>query len=82
RRKRAGTRAARTRTGTSAAFMDMMFLLPVAALLTGRVLVNVTYPDFLLHFVPMSIVLTLFAFLWRATATFMPHDAKLLGWEG
>ncbi|MBY5580230.1 glycosyltransferase family 2 protein [Rhizobium leguminosarum] len=64
------------------AFMAMMFLLPVAALLTGRVFVNVTYPDFLLHFVPMSIVLTLFAFFWRATATFRPHDAKLLGWEG
>ncbi|MBY3212648.1 glycosyltransferase family 2 protein [Rhizobium laguerreae] len=64
------------------AFMAMMFLLPVAALLTGRVFVNVAYPDFLLHFVPMSIVLTLFAFFWRATATFRPHDAKLLGWEG
>ncbi|MGO7550700.1 hypothetical protein AB9E34_33925, partial [Rhizobium leguminosarum] len=38
--------------------------------------------EFLLHFVPMSIVLTLFAFFWRATATFRPHDAKLLGWEG
>ncbi|MBB2678182.1 UNVERIFIED_ORG: cellulose synthase (UDP-forming) [Rhizobium esperanzae] len=64
------------------AFMAVMFLLPVAALLTGHVFVKVTYPDFLLHFAPISIVLTLFAFFWRATATFRPHDAKLFGWEG
>ncbi|MDF0695876.1 glycosyltransferase [Rhizobium sp. MC63] len=64
------------------AVMAVMFLLPVAALLTGHVFVNVTYPDFLLHFAPTSIALTLFAFFWRATATFRPHDAKLFGWEG
>ncbi|MBB4235416.1 glycosyltransferase family 2 protein [Rhizobium esperanzae] len=64
------------------AFMAVMFLLPVAALLTGHVFVDVTYPDFLLHFAPISIVLTLFAFFWRATRTFRPHNAKLFGWEG
>ncbi|ARO28094.1 glycosyltransferase family protein [Rhizobium sp. NXC14] len=64
------------------AVMAVMFLLPVAALLTGQVFVNVTYPDFLLHFAPMSIVLMLFAFFWRATGTFRPQDAKLFGWEG
>ncbi|RUM18395.1 N-acetylglucosaminyltransferase [Rhizobium vallis] len=62
--------------------MAAMFLLPVAALLTGQVFVNVTYPDFLLHFTPTSIVLTLFAFFWRATGTFRPYNAKLFGWEG
>lgn len=64
------------------AFMAVMFLLPVAALLTGHGFVDVTYPDFLLHFVPISIVLTLFAFFWRATGTFRPNNAKLFGWEG
>ncbi|EJZ17074.1 glycosyltransferase family 2 protein, partial [Rhizobium sp. Pop5] len=64
------------------AFMAVMFLLPVAALLTGQVFVNVTYPDFLLHFTPISIVLTLFALFWRATGTFRPYNAKLFGWEG
>ncbi|MGO8655522.1 hypothetical protein ACC771_07405, partial [Rhizobium ruizarguesonis] len=64
------------------AFMAVMFLLPVAALMTGQVFVNVTYPDFLLHFAPISVVLTLFAFFWRATGTFRPHDPKLFGWEG
>ncbi|OWV68667.1 N-acetylglucosaminyltransferase [Rhizobium sp. R339] len=64
------------------AFMAVMFLLPVAALLTGHIFVDVTYPDFLLHFAPMSIVLMLFAFFWRATGTFRPYNAKLFGWEG
>ncbi|MBX5185973.1 glycosyltransferase [Rhizobium sp. NZLR3b] len=64
------------------AFMAVMFLLPVAALLTGHVFVDVTYPDFLLHFLPISGVLTLFSVFWRATGTFRPHDAKLFGWEG
>ncbi|PDT14291.1 N-acetylglucosaminyltransferase [Rhizobium sp. J15] len=64
------------------AFMAVMFLLPVAALLTGHIFVDVTYPDFLLHFAPMSIVLLLFAFFWRATGTFRPYNAKLFGWEG
>ncbi|MBX5155534.1 glycosyltransferase [Rhizobium sp. NZLR8] len=64
------------------AFMAVMFLLPVAALLTGHVFVDVTYPDFLLHFLPISVVLTLFSVFWRATGTFRPHDAKLFGWEG
>ncbi|MBX5198341.1 MULTISPECIES: glycosyltransferase family 2 protein [unclassified Rhizobium] len=64
------------------AFMAVMFLLPVAALLTGHVFVDVTYPDFLLHFLPISVVLTLFSVFWRARGTFRPHDAKLFGWEG
>lgn len=64
------------------AFMAVMFLLPVAALLTGHVFVDVTYPDFLLHFLPLSGVLTLFSVFWRATGSFRPHDAKLFGWEG
>jgi cellulose synthase/poly-beta-1,6-N-acetylglucosamine synthase-like glycosyltransferase len=64
------------------AFMALMFALPVVALLTGRVFVNVSYPDFLLHFAPLSLMLIAFAFFWRATDTFRPHDAKLFGWEG
>lgn len=63
-------------------FMAMMFLLPVAALLTGHVFINVTYPAFLLHSLPLSLVLTAFAIFWRASRTFRPHNAKLFGWEG
>lgn len=62
--------------------MALMFLLPLVALVDGRVFVNVTYPDFLLHFAPLSLVLIVLAFFWRRTETHRPHDAKLFGWEG
>ena len=47
-----------------------------------HVFVNVTYPAFLLHSLPLSLVLTVFAIFWRASGTFRPYDAKLFGWEG
>lgn len=62
-------------------FMAAMFLLPIVALATGRNFVNVTYPDFLAHILPLSIVLVGLAFYWRSTGAFRPHDAKILGWE-
>ncbi|MFK0385641.1 glycosyltransferase family 2 protein [Agrobacterium sp. NPDC090273] len=62
-------------------FMALMFALPVVALISGRVLVNVTYPAFLAHFLPMSMFMILFAFFWRSTGAFRPHDAKLFSWE-
>ena len=61
--------------------MAAMFLLPIIALATGRNFVNVTYPDFLAHILPLSIVLIGLAFYWRSTGAFRPHDAKVLGWE-
>lgn len=62
-------------------FMALMFALPVVALISGRVLVNVTYPAFLAHFLPMSMFMILFAFFWRSTGAFRPYDAKLFSWE-
>ncbi|OBZ92144.1 N-acetylglucosaminyltransferase [Pararhizobium polonicum] len=62
-------------------FMAAMFLLPIIALATGRNFVNVTYPDFLAHILPLSFVLIGLAFYWRSTGAFRPHDAKVLGWE-
>ncbi|WP_455273828.1 glycosyltransferase family 2 protein [Rhizobium herbae] len=62
-------------------FMAAMFLLPIIALATGRNFVNVTYPDFLAHVLPLSFVLIALAFYWRSTGAFRPHDAKVLGWE-
>ncbi|WP_422646678.1 glycosyltransferase family 2 protein [Agrobacterium tumefaciens] len=62
-------------------FMAVMFALPVVALVTGRVLVNASYPAFLLHFLPMSLFMILFAFFWRSTGALRPHDAKLFSWE-
>lgn len=62
-------------------FMAMIFLLPIAALLTGDSFVNVTYPAFLLHFVPIGCALTALAYGWRNTGTFRPFDAKIVSWE-
>jgi hypothetical protein len=62
-------------------FMGLMFILPMVALVRGRTFVGVPYPDFLLHFLPQSILLVLFAYRWRRTGTFRPIDAKVLSWE-
>ncbi|QCM12106.1 glycosyltransferase [Agrobacterium tumefaciens] len=62
-------------------FMALMFVLPAVALLSGHVLVNASYPVFLAHFMPISLIMIVFAFFWRATGAFRPHDAKLFSWE-
>ena len=62
-------------------FMAAMFLLPIVALATGRNFLNVAYPDFLAHILPLSIVLIGLAFYWRSTGTFRPYNARILGWE-
>lgn len=62
-------------------FMALMFGLPAVALLGGHVLVNASYPVFLAHFMPISLIMIVFAFFWRATGAFRPHDAKLFSWE-
>ncbi len=62
-------------------FMALMFVMPIAALFMGRIFVAVDFPDFLLHFVPLSLVLVVLAYFWRSTGTFRPHDARVLSWE-
>jgi hypothetical protein len=62
--------------------MAVMFALPMIALLAGRNFVSVTYPDFLVHFMPISVVLILMALRWRAAGHYRPGNAKVLSWEG
>ncbi len=62
-------------------FRALTFLLPVLALLTGDNLVNVTYPQFFLHGLPISLVLIVMAQRWRAAGSCRPCDAKILSWE-
>ena len=62
-------------------FMALMFAMPVIALLRGQNFVEVTYPAFLAHFAPLSLILVLMAFRWRAGGTFRPVDASILSWE-
>jgi cellulose synthase (UDP-forming) len=63
-------------------FMALMFAMPVIALWSGRNFINVTYPQFLLHFAPLSLVLVLLAFRWRSTGSYRPRNARVLSWEG
>jgi cellulose synthase/poly-beta-1,6-N-acetylglucosamine synthase-like glycosyltransferase len=62
-------------------FMTVMFLMPIFALVTGLVFHNVTYPQFLLHFAPQSIVLLILSYRWRATGSYRPFDAPVVSWE-
>lgn len=62
-------------------FMLLTFLMPLAALLTGTPFANVAWPEFMVHSLPISVALILFACFWRATGTYRPVDAKLLSWE-
>ncbi|WP_394893699.1 glycosyltransferase family 2 protein [Mesorhizobium sp. AaZ16] len=64
-----------------ALFMALMFAMPIVALVRQQNFVAVTYPGFLLHFAPLSIVLVLMAYRWRASGSFRPFDAKVLSWE-
>lgn len=64
-----------------ALFMALMFLTPILALVRHQNFVAVTYPDFLAHFVPLSVTLILLAFRWRASGSFRPFNAKVLSWE-
>jgi cellulose synthase/poly-beta-1,6-N-acetylglucosamine synthase-like glycosyltransferase len=62
-------------------FMALMFFMPIVALARGESFANVTYAGFLAHFAPLSIILIVMAFRWRASGSFRPFDAKILSWE-
>lgn len=64
-----------------AIFMAAMFAMPIVALVAGVPFANVTYPQFLLHFVPISIVLTVMAYWWKRDGWCRPYNAKVLSWE-
>lgn len=58
-----------------------LFAMPVIALVRGKPFVAVTYPEFLTHFLPLSLLLLVFAYRWRATGTFRPVNSPILSWE-
>ncbi|OBQ73748.1 glycosyltransferase family 2 protein [Mesorhizobium erdmanii] len=62
--------------------MATMFFMPILALATGRHFANVTYIDFQIHILPLSLTLLVLAYWWRSTGLFRPGDAKILSWEG
>jgi cellulose synthase (UDP-forming) len=62
-------------------FLALMFFLPTIVLFYGQNFVSVTYPDFLLHFLPQSLLILFMAYWWRASGTFRPIDGKIFSWE-
>lgn len=62
-------------------FLALAFVLPIAILVYGDNFVSVTYPDFLMHFMPLSLVTLVLAFWWRSSKTFRPVDGRILSWE-
>lgn len=64
-----------------ATFMLLLVATPIIALLRGENFVAVTYPDFLTHFMPLSLLLVGLSYRWRATRSFRPVDGKILCWE-
>lgn len=63
-------------------FMLLTFIMPLVALASGLPFANVTWPEFMIHSLPIAGVLIPFAIFWRASGTYRPADAKLLSWEG
>lgn len=64
-----------------ALFMASSLLLPIIAILTKVTFVNVTYPDFLLHALPMTVVLTVLVVCVRKAGVMRPVNAKVFSWE-
>src|SRR5208337_3056145 len=62
--------------------MATMFALPVVALIKRTTLVNVSYPDFLLHTVPPSALLLVVFWRLKKSGALRPADAPILSWEG
>lgn len=62
-------------------FMASSLILPIIAIFTKVTFINVTYPDFLLHALPMAAALTLLVVCVRRSGAMRPIDAKVLSWE-
>ncbi len=62
-------------------FLALTFVLPIAILAYGDNFVSVTYPAFLMHFLPLSLVTLALAFWWRSSKTFRPVDGRIFSWE-
>lgn len=65
-----------------AGFMALMYVMPMVALVFGRPFVGVTFPDFVLHYMPVGLILVVLAFGWRRSGVFRPFDAPILSWQG
>lgn len=64
-----------------AAFMLMTYLLPIVALTFDMPFAGVTYPAFLGHAAPATLVLMFIAYEIRRDGLLRPQNAKVISWE-
>lgn len=64
-----------------ATFMAVMFALPIIALLRDIRFVDVTFPAFVGHMLPSTLVLLWIAYAVRRDGFFRPCDGRILSWE-
>ncbi len=64
-----------------AALMLFTYLSPIYALLSNRRFADVTYPEFLWHVTPATIVLFALVTLIRRDGLFRPFNGRIFGWE-
>lgn len=64
-----------------ALFMLYLYLSPIYALMFDARFADVTYPAFIGHMLPATIILTWVAFQIRKDGFFRPHDGKIFGLE-
>lgn len=62
--------------------MALAFAMPIVALLTDSNFIRASYAEFFLHFAPVSLLLILLAYRWKAARCLRPVDAKVISWEG
>lgn len=62
-------------------FMAFSVVMPLAALIFDFSFARVSYIDFLVHITPMSLILILLAYNWKASGSFRPATAPVISWE-
>ena len=64
-----------------AVLMMLMYSIPIIALVFDIRFVNVTFPAFVGHSIPATIVMFAIVYQIRRDGFFRPYDAKVLSWE-
>jgi len=64
-----------------AGFMLMTFMIPIMAILFDVRFADVTYPGFVGHIAPSTLLLIWIAYQIRRDGFFRPRDAKVISWE-
>ncbi|TGQ51716.1 glycosyltransferase [Mesorhizobium sp. M1C.F.Ca.ET.193.01.1.1] len=65
-----------------AVFALIMYLMPIYALLSARNFANVTYPEFILFYLPSSLIPVGLVVLLKGFGLSRPTTAKAISWEG